>query len=79
MKKKGRILATKIYRKETNTKRYLNYESCHSQQQKQGIIISLLNKSPKLITDSKDFKKKCYDIDVENNNYPNSLIKKTFN
>ena len=29
MKKKGGILTTKIYRKETNTNRYLNYDSCH--------------------------------------------------
>ena len=61
MKKKSGILGTEIYRKETHTNRYLNYESCHSQQQKQqkkGIIISLLNRSAKLITDLKDFKKK---------------------
>ena len=50
------VLTTKIYRKETHTNRYLNYESCHSQQLKQDIIISLLNRSAKLITDSKDFK-----------------------
>ena len=51
MKKKNGMLATKIYnKKETHTKRYLNYESCHSQQQKQGIINSLLNRSAKLIT-----------------------------
>ena len=56
MKNKSGILATKIYRKETHINRYLNYESCHSQQQKQGIIISLLNRSAKLITDLKDFK-----------------------
>ena len=37
MKKKGGILVTKIYIKETHTNRYLNYESRHSQQQKQGI------------------------------------------
>ena len=48
MKKKSGILATKIYRKETHTNRYLNYESCHSQQRKQGVIISLLNRSAKL-------------------------------
>ena len=61
MKKKDGILATKIYRKETHTNRYLNYESCHSQQQKQG---SLLNRAAKQITDLKDFKKekKCYDV-----------------
>ena len=81
MKKKSRILATKIYRKETNTNRYLNYESCHSQQQKQSIIISLLNRSAKLITDSKDFKeeKEMLRRTSEDNNYPNWLIKKTFN
>ena len=56
MKKKSGILATKIYRKETHTNCYLIYESCHSQQQKQGIIISLLNISAELITDLKDFK-----------------------
>ena len=76
MKKKN-----KIYRKETNTNRYLNYESCHSQQQKQGVIISLLNRSAKLITDSKDFKeeKEMLRRTLEDNNYPNWLIKKTFN
>ena len=48
----------------------MNYESCHSQQKNQGIIIiSLLNRAAKLITDLKDF----------DNNYPNWLIKKTFN
>ena len=77
MKKKGGILATKIYRKETHTNRYLNYESCHSRQQKQGIIISLLNRTAKLITDSKDFKeKKMLRRTLEDNNYPNWLIKK---
>ena len=45
MKKKGKILATKIHRKETHTNRYLNYESCHLQQQKQGVIISLLTRA----------------------------------
>ena len=81
MKKKGGILATKIYRKETHTNRYLSYKSCHSQQQKQGIIISLLNRLAKLITDSKDFKeeKEMLRRTLENNNYPNWLIKKTFN
>ena len=81
MKKKSEILATKIYRKETYTNRYLNHESCHSQQQKQGIIISLLNRSAKLITDSKDFKeeKEMLKRTLEDNNYPNWLIKKTFN
>ena len=81
MKKKSGILATKIYRKETHTNRYLNYESCHSQQQKQDIIISLLNRSAKLITDSKDFKKEKEMLRrmLEDNNYPNWLIKKTFN
>ena len=82
MKKKSGILATKIYRKEIHTNRYLNYESCHSQQQKkQGIIISLLNRSAKLITDSKDFKeeKEMLRRTLEDNNYPNWLIKKTFN
>ena len=29
MKKKSGILGTEIYRKETHTNRYLNYESCH--------------------------------------------------
>ena len=48
MKRKSGILTTKIYRKENPTNRYLNYESCHSQHQKEGIIISLLNRSPKL-------------------------------
>ena len=56
MKKKGGILATIIYGKETHTNRYLNYESYHSQQQKQGIIIILLNRAAKLMTDLKDFK-----------------------
>ena len=81
MKKKGGILATKIYRKETHTNRYLNYESCHSQQQKQGVIISLLNRAAKLITDSKDFKKEKEMLRraLEDNNYPNWLTKKTFN
>ena len=81
MKKKSEILATKIYRKKNHTNRYLNYESCHSQQQKQGIIISLLNRSAKLITDSKDFKeeKEMLRRTLEDNNYPNWLIKKTFN
>ena len=78
MKKKGGILATKIYRKETHTNRYLNYESCHSHQQKQGIIISLLTRAAKLITDSKDFKEKeMLRRALEDNNYPNRLIKKT--
>ena len=82
MKKKDGILATKIYRKETHTNRYFNYESCHSQQQKQGIIISLLNRAAKLITDSKDFKEekemlRCV-LEDNNNNYPNWLIKITF-
>ena len=78
MKKKSGILATKIYRKETHTNHYLNYKSCHSQQQKQGIIISLLNRSAKLITDSKDFKeeKEMLQLILEDN-YPNWLIKKT--
>ena len=63
VKKRGGILTTKIYRKETHTNRYLNYESCHPQQQKQGIIFSLLTRAAKLITDSKDFKeKKCHDV-----------------
>ena len=82
MKKKSEILATKIYRKEIHTNRYLNYESCHSQQQKQGIIIiSLLNRTAKLITDSKDFKeeKEMLRCTLEDNNYPNWLIQKTFN
>ena len=81
MKKKDGILATKIYRKETHTNCYLNYESCHSQQQKQGIIISLLNRAAKLIIDSKDFKeeKEMLQRALEDNNYPNWLIKKTFN
>ena len=81
MKKKSGTLATKIYRKETHTNRYLNYESCHSQQQKQGIIISLLNRLAKLITDSKDFneEKEMLRRTLEDNNYPNWLIKKTFN
>ena len=80
MKKKSGILVTKIYRKETHTNRYLNYESCHSPQQKQGIIISLLNRSAKLITHSKDFKEKeKLRRTLEDNNYPNWLIKKTFN
>ena len=80
MKKKGGILATKIYRKETHTNRYLNYESCHSHQQKQGVIISLLTRAAKLITDSKDFKEKeMLRRALEDNNYPNWLIKKTFN
>ena len=58
----------------------MNYESCHSQQQKQGIIISLLNRAAKLITDSKDFKEKeMLRNALEDNNYPNWLIKKTFN
>ena len=56
MKKKDGILATKINRKETYTNRYLIYESCHSQQQKQGVIMSLLTRASKLITESKDFK-----------------------
>ena len=73
MKKKSGTLATKIYRKETHTNRYLNYESCHSQQQKQGIIISLLNRLAKLITDSKDFneEKEMLRRTLEDNNYPN--------
>ena len=81
MKKKSGILATKIYRKETHSNCYLNYESCYSQQQKQGIIISLLNRLAKLITDSKDFKeeKKMLRRALEDNNYPNWLVKKTFN
>ena len=81
MKKKSGILATKIYRKETHINRYLNYESCHSQQQKHGIIISLLNRSAKLITDFKDFKeeKEMLRRMLEDNNYPNWLMKKTFN
>ena len=77
MNKESGILATKIYRKETHTNRYVNYESCHSQQQKQGIIISLLNRSAKLITDLKDFKEKeMLRHTLEDNNYPNWLIKK---
>ena len=56
MKKKDGILATKINRKETYTSRYLIYESCHLQQQKQGVIMSLLTRASKLITESKDFK-----------------------
>ena len=81
MKKKSGTLATKIYRKETHTNRYLNYESCHLQQQKQGIIISLLNRLAKLITDSKDFneEKEMLRRTLEDNNYLNWLIKKTFN
>ena len=81
MKKKSGTLATKIYRKETHTNRYLNYESYHSQQQKQGIIISLLNRLAKLITDSKDFneEKEMLRRTLEDNNYPHWLIKKTFN
>ena len=81
IKKKGGILATKIYRKETHTNRNLNYESCHSKQQKQGIIISLLNRAAKLIMDSKDFKeeKEMLRCALEDNNYPNWLIKKTSN
>ena len=81
MKKKSGTLATKIYRKETHTNRYLNYESYHSQQQKQGIIISLLNRLAKIITDSKDFneEKEMLRRTLEDNNYPNWLIKKTFN
>ena len=80
MKKKSGILVTKINRKETHTNRYLNYESCHSRQQKPGIIISLLNRSAKLITDLKDFKeeKEMLLRTLEDNNYPNWLIKKTF-
>ena len=53
--------------------------SCHSQQQKQGIIISLLNRLDKLITDSKDFKEEMLRRTLEDNNYPNWLKKKTFN
>ena len=81
MKKKDGILATKIYRKETHANRYFNYKSCYSHQQKQGIITSLLNRAAKLITNSKDFKeeKEVLRGMLKDNNYPNWLIKKTFN
>ena len=43
------------------------------QQQKQAIIISLLTRASKLITDSKDFKeeKEIVQNALEDNNYPN--------
>ena len=72
IKKKGGLFATKIYRKETHINRYLNYESCHSQQQKRGVIISLITRAAKLITYLKDFKeeKKILRHGLEDNNYP---------
>ena len=74
------MLATKIYRKKTHTNCNLNHKFCHSQHQTEGIIIKLLNRSAKLITDSKDFKEKeMLRHTLEDNNYPNWLIKKTFN
>ena len=78
--KKGGILATKIYRKEIHTNRYLNYESCHSQPQKQSATISLLTGASKLITELKDFKeeKEMLRHALEDNDYTNWLIKKTF-
>ena len=72
MKKEDGVLATKIYRK-NKTNRYLNYESCHSQQQKQGVIINLLTRTSKWITKSKDLKKEA-EIQrhaLEDNNYLN--------
>ena len=45
------------------------------QQQKQAIIISLLTRASKLITDSKDFKEKeMLQNALEDNNYPNCPI-----
>ena len=44
-----KLVANKIYKKETHTNRYLNYKSCHLQQQKQDIIMSLLSRASKLI------------------------------
>ena len=91
MIKKGEInkeRSTKIYRRETHINLYSNYESCHSQQQKKGVIISLLTRDAKLITDSKEFKeeKEMLRHALEDNNYPNykhlekkTFIKKTFN
>ena len=77
-KKKDGVLANKTYRKEKYTNRYLNYESCLSHQQKQGVIMSLFIRASKLDTEFKDSKKGTDLLlhALEDNNYSKCFIKK---
>ena len=71
-------LATKVHRKTTHTNRYLNYQSAHSIEQKQRVVMNLYNRAQSLITKSTDWKKEKSFLShmLTENDYPKWFIQK---
>ena len=47
----GRSFSMKVFRKDTHTKRYLNFSSNHPMKHKRGIMRTLMNRVDRLVSD----------------------------
>ena len=70
----------KVYRKPTNTNRYLDCDSCHSKKQKEGVIRSLSDRAHRICSANQvDQELNQVREQLKLNGYTNSTINKVFN
>lgn len=71
---------TTVYRKPTNTNRYLNFESNHNISVKTGVVKSLYDRAKTICSDRDSFEKEKLFIKnvLKDNKYPNDFIERSF-
>ena len=75
LKGDGKI-QTRVYRKETHTDQYLNFESHHPLEHKKGVVRTLLHRAESIVSDPKDLEKEKEHIReaLRMNQYPDWVL-----
>ena len=69
-------ISTKVFRKDTHTNQYLNFDSNHPLEHEKGVVSTLMNRADRLVSDEtelqreKDYIRKALQV----NGYPDCMI-----